>query len=179
VNAHQHSWCLSFSYSALVNKFKNKEQKMNENDGCVCVCVYAYIQTCIRLQSDFLSGRLNAYVSESFCKCVHILKLWRQKKDYYVDNDDDDDVVVIDFYVADERWWWQMKRQTVLNSPHQCQRVSNRIELSTASILRTISSGRQTDRQSQFVSRYIRMLSDYAKDESRDLFIGKERKTML
>ena len=39
------------------------------------------------------------------------------------DEDNDDDEVMIDFYVADKRCrWWQMKRQTVLNFPHQHQR---------------------------------------------------------
>ena len=40
------------------------------------------------------------------------------------DNDDnDDEEVMIDFYVADKRCrWWQMKRQTVLNFPHQHER---------------------------------------------------------
>jgi hypothetical protein len=32
--------------------------------------VYAYTQTCIQLQSDFLSGRVNACTSESPCECV-------------------------------------------------------------------------------------------------------------
>jgi hypothetical protein len=48
-----------------------------------------------------------------------------------------------------------MKRQTVLNSPHQHQRVKNRIELSTAAILRNIRSNREAGRQSQFVSLYL------------------------
>jgi hypothetical protein len=52
-----------------------------------------------------------------------------------------------------------------------------------AVVLRNISSDRQANKQSQLVSLslyiYIRMLSDYAKDECRDVFIGKEWKTML
>ena len=32
--------------------------------------VYAYTQTCIQLQSDFLSGRLNACASESTHECL-------------------------------------------------------------------------------------------------------------
>ena len=46
------------------------------------------------------------------------------------DEDNDDDEVMIDFYVADKRCRrWQMKRQTVLNFPHQHQR--DRIPLLT------------------------------------------------
>lgn len=63
--------------------------------------VYAYTQTCIQLQSDFLSGRVNACACGSSCKWMCILVLERQDKDYPAD--DDDDVVMIDFYVADKR----------------------------------------------------------------------------
>ena len=63
-----------FTHSSLVNKFKNKDEKKEEDDEeeMRMMDVYAYTQTCIQLQSDFLSGRLNACTSESPCECVFV-----------------------------------------------------------------------------------------------------------
>ncbi len=63
------------THSALVNKFKNKDEKKGEEEEMRMMDVYAYTQTCIQLQSDFLSGRVNACTSESPCECVcvHVL----------------------------------------------------------------------------------------------------------
>jgi hypothetical protein len=87
-------------------------------DVYVCMHIYklVYYYKVTSFPEDWMHAHLNLPVNV----CVYILYPWRQDKDYYVDDDDDDDdVVMIDFYVADKRWWWQMKRQTVLHSPHQ------------------------------------------------------------
>jgi hypothetical protein len=140
-------------------KKKKKTKKQKWDDGCVCVYTnFVYNYKVTSFPEDWMHAHLN--LSVNVCACSVAMKTRQGLLRWWW-------------------WWWWCSHDWFLCSRQTLMvtnETSNSVKLTTVQInsVNLTKYKLLIDKQSQFVSIYRRIIGDYAKVESRDLFSGRQ-----